>query len=238
MDALEVGIPGVVTGFHKGFEASLHQSADTAAQNRLLTEEVGFGLGAEVSLQDACPGTADAQSVGKTDVQSVAGGVLLHGNQAGNTLASLILAAHGVTGTLGGNHDDVDILGRLDAAKVDVEAVGKRQGLAGGQVGFDAVFVQGSLLLVVDEDHDNVGSLGRLGGGHDGHALSFRLCPALGAVVQTNNNVDAALLQVEGVGVALRAVADDGNGLARQLLKVAVLLIENTIHLNYLFSKI
>ena len=140
-----------------------------------------------------------------------------------------------MSGALGGDHDDVYILGGLDAAKVDVEAVGEGQGLAGGQVGSDALLIQGGLLLVVDQDHDHVGSLGGLGGGHDGHALGFGLGPALGAVVQAHDDVDAALLQVEGVSVALRAVADDGNGLASQLLKVTVLLIENTIHVNYPF---
>ena len=123
----------------------------------------------------------------------------------------------------------------LDAAEVDVEAVCKGQSLAGSQVGLDALLVQGGLLLIVNEDHDDIGSLGGLRGGHDGHALSFGLDPALGAGVQADDDVDAALLQVEGVGVTLGAVADDGDGLAGQLLEVAVLLIKNTVHGNYPF---
>ena len=115
--------------------------------------------------------------------------------------------------------------------------MGEGQGLAGGQVGLDAVLIQGGLLLVIDEDHDDVGGLGGLGSGHDGHALGLGLGPALGAVVQAHDDVDAALLQIQRVGMALRAVADDGNGLAGQLLKVTVLLIENAIHFNYLFSE-
>ena len=237
MDALEVGVPGIIASLNQSLEASLHQSADAAAQHGLLTEEVSLGLGAEVGLQHTCTGAADAQRIGKANVQGVAGSVLLHGDQAGHALTGLILAAHGVTGAFGGNHDDVDVLGGLDAAEVDVEAVGESQRLSGGQVRLNALLVQGGLLLVVDENHDDVGGLGRLGGGHDGHALSFGLGPALGAVVQAHDDVDAALLQVQCVGVTLRAVADDGHGLTGQLLKVTVLLIENAIHLNYLFSE-
>ena len=36
------------------------------------------------------------------------------------------------------------------------------------KVGFDGFPVEGGLLLVVDEDHDDVGGLGGTGGGHDG----------------------------------------------------------------------
>src|SRR5699024_6579861 len=124
--------------------------------------------GAEGGLQDTGSCAADAQSVGKANVQSVAGGVLLHGDEAGHALAGLVLRAHRVAGALGGDHDDVDILGGLDAAEVDVEAVGKGQGLALGEVGLDALFIQGRLLFVVDKNHDDVGGFGGLGGGHDG----------------------------------------------------------------------
>ena len=235
MDALEIGVSGIVAGLAQGLKARLHQGAHAAAQNGLLTEEVGLGLGAEVSLQHAGTGTADAQRVSQADVPGIAGGILLHGNQAGYTLACQVLAAHGVAGALGGDHDDVHVLGGLDAAEVDVEAVGEGQSLAGSQVGLDALLVQGGLLLVVNQDHDDIGGLGGFRGGHDGHALGFGLGPALGAGVQTDDDVHAALLQVKSVGVTLGAVADDGNGLAGQLLKVTVLLIKNTVHGNYPF---
>ena len=43
--------------------------------------------------------------------------------------------------------------------------VGEGQGLALGEVGLDALLVELGLLLVVDEDHDDVGGLGGLGAG-------------------------------------------------------------------------
>ena len=112
---------------------------------------------------------------------------------------------------------------------MDVEAVGEHERLAGGEVGGNALLVEGSLLLVVDEDHDDVGSLGSLGARHDLETLSLGLCPALGALVQADDHVDAGILQVQCMGMALGAVADDGDGLAGQLLQIAVLLIKNPV---------
>ena len=48
--------------------------------------------------------------------------------------------------------------------------------------------------------------------------------------VQADAHVAAGILQVQGVGVALGAVADDGDLLAQQAAQVAVLLI---IHLSH-----
>ena len=98
----------------------------------------------------------------------------------------------------------------------------------------DALLVQGSLLLVVDQDHNDVGSLGSLGGGHNRQPLGLGLGPALGAVVQADDNIHAAVLQVQGMGMALGAIADDGDGLAGELLQITVLLVENAVHKNYL----
>ena len=116
--------------------------------------------------------------------------------------------------------------------------MGKGQGLALGQVGLDALLIQGSLLLVVNQDHDNVGGFGGVSGGHDGQALGFGLGPALGALIQAHDDVDAAVFQVQGMGVTLGAIADDGDGLAGKLLQITVLLVENTVHNKYLFLKI
>ena len=43
-------------------------------------------------------------------------------------------AAHQMAGALGRDEEDVHILGRLNLAEVDVEAVGEQQGLALGQM--------------------------------------------------------------------------------------------------------
>ena len=76
----------------------------------------------------------DAPAVGQGDIPGVAGGVLAHAGQVGHAGALGVLTADDVAGALGGAHDDVHVLGGLDVAVVDVEAVGKGQGVAGLQV--------------------------------------------------------------------------------------------------------
>ena len=230
MDAFEVSVSGVIAGFGQRLEASLHQRADAAAQDGLFAEEVGLGLGAERGLQSARSRAADAQRISQRDVQRVAGGVLFDRYEHGYALARLIFAADGVAGSLRGDHDDVDVLGRLDAAEVDIEAVGKRECLAFREVRFDALLIELRLLFIVDEDHDEVGILGCVCRGHDGNALRFRLCPALAAFVEAYDDLDAGFHQVERVRVTLRTVTDDRNCLILELVQIAVLLIENSLH--------
>ena len=86
------------------------------------------------------------------------------------------------------------------------------------------------LLLVVDEDHDDVGGLGGFGGGGDLQAGGLGLGPALGAVVQADDDVDAALMQVQGMSMALGAIADDGHGLVLEHAEVAVVLVVDFCH--------
>src|SRR5699024_11155363 len=77
VDALEVGVLGLVTGLHQGLEAALHQIHYAAAQHSLLTEQVGLGLVVEGSLHHTGAGAADTGDVGQGDLIGVAGGVLL-----------------------------------------------------------------------------------------------------------------------------------------------------------------
>ena len=92
--------------------------------------------------------------------------------------------------------------------------MGESQGLALGHVGSDILLVNLSLNLVVDEDHHNVAPLSGLSNGFDLEPGLLGLGPALGTLTQANAHIAAGILQVHGVGVALRAVADDGDLLA------------------------
>ena len=76
-----------------------------------------------------------------------------------------------MAGALGRDEEDVHILGRLDLAEVDVEAVGEQQGLALGQMGLDVVFIDRRLHFVGQQNHDQIGLLGRFGGGHGREAV-------------------------------------------------------------------
>ena len=56
-------------------------------------------------------------------------------------------------------------------------------------------------------------------------AGGFGLRPALAAGGQADDDVDAGIAQVERVGVALAAVADDGDGAALQVVEISVFFV-------------
>ena len=105
--------------------------------------------------------------------------------------------------------------------------MGESQGLALGHIGGDLLVVDVGAQLVGHQHHDHVAGLGGLLDLHDlevgmaGCKLGG-LVPVAGAFAQADHDVDAALGQVLGMGVALAAEADDGNGLAVQHTEVAV----------------
>ncbi len=229
MDALEVGIARIVASLDERVEACLHEVGHAAAEDVLLAEEVGLGLGPEVGLEQCCTGSADGCAVGKGDIEGVAGGILVCADEAGRALALEVGGTHGVARSLRGDHDDVAVRTHLDAAVVDVEAMGEGDRLARRQVRLDVLLVHGCLILIVDEDHDDVSPLCCLGSGQDLESLLLCLGLGLGALIEADLDVDARILEVQCVRVALGAVTDDGDLLAIQLAHVAVLLV---VHLE------
>ncbi len=135
-----------------------------------------------------------------------------------------------MAGALGGGHEYVHPSGGDDLLVADVEAVGESQGLALGHVGGDVLLVDLGLRLVVDEHHHDVCPLRRSGHRADRQPGLFGVGPVLGALAEAHAHVAAGILQVEGVGVALGAVADDGDFLTLQPAQVAVLFIIHFCH--------
>ena len=230
MDALKVSVLRVVTSFHQGFKACLHQGANTAAQHTLLAKQVGFGFRFKGGFQNAGACAANAQRVSQSQLLSLAGGVLLHGNQARHAFALQIFAAHSVAGAFGRNHRHVHISRRLNQAKVDVEAVGKHQHIAGLQVGGNVFLIHFGLLFIVNQNHNNISLFGGFGRIINRKALSLRLGPGFAALVQTDNNLTTGIFQVFGVRMALGAIADNRNLLALQFCQITIFLIKNFPH--------
>ena len=125
-----------------------------------------------------------------------------------------VLAAHQVAGALGRDHRDVDVRGRGDLAEVDVEAVREHQHRARAQVGRDLVPVERRLDVVGHEHHDHVGLGGRLGHRGDGQAVGRGRRPGARVGPRADHDRVARVVVVQGVGVALAAVADHGDRLA------------------------
>ena len=81
--------------------------------------------------------------------------------------------------------------------------------------------------LVGDEHHHQVAAARRLDDRHHLEALLARRGDRGGVLAQTDDDVDAGVLQVQRVGMALRAVADDRDGLAVEQLEVGVVVVEH-----------
>ena len=230
MNALEVSVLGIITSLNQCLESSLHQGSNTAAEYALLTEQVGLSFALECGIKHASSGAADASCVSKTDVVCSAGSVLIYSDQAGNTSADLVLGTYSVARALRSDHDNVNVSRGNDLTKVNIEAVSESKSLAGSEVRSDALLVEISLSLIVDEDHDDVCLLSSLSSSVNLEACVLSLLPALGAFVKTDDNVNAAILEVKSVCVTLASVADYSNGLAVQQGQVAVFLMINLCH--------
>ena len=75
------------------------------------------------------------------------------------------------------------------------------------------------------QDHDHVGGLDRVGDLGHLQASAFGLGPGGSALAQTHRHLDTRFVQVLCVGMALRAIADDGDVLALDEGEVGVLVV-------------
>ena len=153
----------------------------------------------------------------------------MHRQQAGHTGAALIFRAHGVARALGRDHHHVEIGARLDQVKVDVEPVRKHQRRALLHVLDEVVVIDVGLQFVGREHHHHVGPFRGLGDLHHLELLAFRLFDAAGALAQRDRNLlHAEIAQIERMGVALAAIADDGDLLSLDEIEIGVPVVINT----------
>ncbi len=86
--------------------------------------------------------------------------------------------------------------------------------LPGLQPAGDIVGIDVMVALVGDEHHHDVAPRGGLGDGQHLEARLARLRDAGRVLAQPDDDAHAGVLEVQRVGVALRAEADDRDGLA------------------------
>ncbi len=129
--------------------------------------------------------------------------------------------------TFGSNHHDVEIGARVNLVVVDVEAVSEGQRRAFFQVGLDVAVVGARHQFIGDQDHHEVGCFDCIGDFLDVEASLLGLVPRCAAFTQTDADLDARVLQVVGVGVTLRAVADDRDLALLDEGEVCVLVVKN-----------
>ena len=222
---LEVGELRLVAGLHERLERHLDERRRAAAQDGLLAEQVRLGLLGEGRLEDAGPRATERPGIRHRAIARGAGLVVVDREQSRDAAAGLVDAPDQVARSLRGDHPDVDDRRRVDPPEVDVEAVGEHQEVAWAQVRPDLRVVDALLGRVRDEDHDHVGGLDRVGDVHDPQAGVLDEPAALRPGREAHDDIDAALVEVEGVGVALAAVADDRDRLAGQGRRIRVVVV-------------
>ena len=108
----------------------------------------------------------------------------------------------------------------------------EEQGVARLQVRPDVLGVDVALDLVRGQDHDEVGLGDGVGNVQDPQALGLGLGAGLRAFLQADADLDAGIAEAQGVGVALGAVADDGDLAALDDRQVGVVVVEHFSHLR------
>lgn len=116
LDGLVEGLGGGVATLTENLVLGEEHTVDTTHQAATLTVQVGVDLLLEGGLVQVA-GT-DGNTNGDGLLLGLAGDVLVDGNGGVDTTALLEQGADGPAGTLGGDQDDVDILGDLDLGEV------------------------------------------------------------------------------------------------------------------------
>ena len=132
-----------------------------------------------------------------------------------------------MAGAFGGDEDDVDVLRQLDQFEVDVEAVGGAEGFALGEVGLDFGVVDVGLEFIGKGHDDEVGGFDGFRDGHGFEAVGDGELAVGGIAAVGDDDLDAGLAEVLGVGVALGAVAEDGDGFTVEAVEAGFIFVED-----------
>ena len=222
MENFEVGHLWLISSLDERLESGLDQGCGTAAENGLLAEEIRLRLLLESGLEDTSTGATDALGPCEGGLLGCAAFVLVDGDEGGNPLAFLILTTNGVTRSLGGNHDDVDMLRRLNRLVVDREAVAEEKGVSGMEIRSDIFFIDLGDDEVGNGHHDHIGLLDCFCGVENLEAELLGDLAAFALGVKSNDDLDAALLEVEGMGVSLGTEANHGAGFPLEELQIGI----------------
>jgi hypothetical protein len=195
--------------------------------NCATAEQIGFGFFTEIGFDNACLAATIGGGIRQRKVTSLARLVLVHRDQMGHPATLGVGAAHRVAWCLGRHHPHVQIGTGLHKAIVHVKAVGKHQRSALLDVGCHVFLVDLGNLLVGQQDHDHVCGLHGIGHLSNLQTSFLDLGPGSAALAQAHHHVDATVVQVLGMGMALGTVANDGHRLAFDQTQVCILVIKN-----------
>ena len=191
----------------------------------MFAEEVGFRFAFKGGFQNARSRAADTQRIRQSDVQGVAAVVLINRHQIGNAVAFHILAPHGMTGAFGRDHEYVYRLCGNDLFEMNVETVRERKVFAFRQVGRNGFFINIRHFFIGRKHHYDVRFFSGFRNGEHFKTRFFGDGPRSAALIESDNDLDAAVAQIERVRMPLRAVADDGDRLFLQKIQIAVAFV-------------
>src|SRR5437588_9739432 len=132
----------------------------------------------------------------------------MNGQEAGDAAAFRILRSYPMARAFRSDHEDVNVRRRHDLPEVNVEAVAEGQIAVLLQIRGYVSPIDRSLDFVRSEHHHDVRALCRIGARHHFEPGALGLLPR-SAFAQADEDVHAALLQIQGMGVSLASVADD-----------------------------
>ena len=135
-----------------------------------------------------------------------------------------------MTRTFRCNHENVNARWRNNLLEVDIETMCEGESTARLEIGTNFFLVDVRLLLVRNQDHRDVCLLDRLSDRQNLEVMRLGSSLGLRTLVKTDDDIDAAFLEVQCMCMSLAAVADDGNGLALHNLPVHVLIIISFCH--------
>ena len=122
-----------------------------------------------------------------------------------------------MTGSLGCHHKHVDSGRRLNLSEVNIKPVTECQKRAVFQMRSNFIPIDGRLHFVRSQDHDHVRLFHGIGHRHHFQTRGFGLFPGR-TFAQPDDNVHAALRQIEGMGVPLTAEPDNRHFLFQNVL--------------------
>src|SRR5579875_227542 len=224
VQTLEVGDFRLIAGLHKRLKAGFHQGRGTSAQHRLLAKQIGFGLLFKGRLDNAGARSSDRFRIGQGDIFGVSGRVLVNSDKTWHPFALGKYAPNQMPRPLWCHHKHIYIGRRHDLPKVDVEPMPEGDGVAGLEMRLDCLLIEGRLILVVDQDHDDVGLFGGLGNGQHHVPVAFGGVPRL-TWAQPHHHVYPRIAQVEGMRMPLTAIADHGHLFAAQRGEVSIFVV-------------
>src|SRR5579859_1319225 len=135
-----------------------------------------------------------------------------------------------MAGGFGSDHGNIDGSGRLDGAETNVEAVGEHERFAGREMGSDGVAIEFGLLGVGGENHDHIGPGSGFGGSVDKKSFLLGFGSGRAARWQSYTDGDAAVAEIQRVGVTLRAVTEDGDLFGLDKSEVCCIVVVEICH--------